>query len=78
MANWAGCAVRREASVDSTNRAARRWAAQGAPHGAAVVALAQTAGPAAGWAGIGNPRRGPGCIFPWCCARARNRRFGPA
>lgn len=44
MANWAGCAVHREASVDSTNRAARRWAAQGAPHGAAVVALAQTAG----------------------------------
>ena len=40
MANWAGCAVRREASVDSTNRAARRWAAQGAPHGAVVVALA--------------------------------------
>jgi BirA family biotin operon repressor/biotin-[acetyl-CoA-carboxylase] ligase len=30
--------------VDSTNRVVRAWAAQGAPHGAAVIALRQSAG----------------------------------
>ncbi len=44
MAAWAGCAVRREREIDSTNRAARRWAAEGAPHGAVVVAARQTEG----------------------------------
>jgi BirA family biotin operon repressor/biotin-[acetyl-CoA-carboxylase] ligase len=44
MASWAGCAVRREASVDSTNRQARLWAQAGAPHGAVLVAQMQTAG----------------------------------
>lgn len=44
MTNWAGCEIRRLSQVDSTNREARMWARQGAPHGAAVVAMAQTAG----------------------------------
>lgn len=44
MATWAGCAIRRLDTVDSTNREARRWAAEGAPHGAVVIAARQTAG----------------------------------
>lgn len=43
MPAWSG-AVRRFESVDSTNRQARLWAREGAPHGAAVVARTQTAG----------------------------------
>lgn len=39
-----GCLIRREAEVDSTNRAARLWAREGAPDGAVVVAARQTAG----------------------------------
>lgn len=39
-----GCLLRREAEIDSTNRAARLWAREGAPHGAVVVAARQTAG----------------------------------
>ncbi len=41
---WAGCVIRREAQVDSTNRVARQWAREGAPHGAVVIAGTQTAG----------------------------------
>lgn len=41
---WAGREVRRLGTVDSTNRAARQWAREGAAHGAAVVAANQTAG----------------------------------
>lgn len=44
MSGWAGCEIRREKTVDSTNLAARRWAKDGAPHGAVVVAEMQTAG----------------------------------
>lgn len=44
MLKWAGCAIRREAVVDSTNIQARKWAREGAPHGAVVVAGTQTAG----------------------------------
>lgn len=44
MATWAGCAVRRMDTVDSTNRQARLWAREGAAHGAVVIAQAQTAG----------------------------------
>ncbi|MDR0896502.1 MAG: biotin--[acetyl-CoA-carboxylase] ligase [Oscillospiraceae bacterium] len=44
MANWAGCMLRREAIVDSTNRQARLWAQAGAPHGAVLIADMQTAG----------------------------------
>ena len=39
-----GCQIRREAAVDSTNQAARRWVRAGAPDGAVVVAAQQTAG----------------------------------
>lgn len=44
MPKWAGCMIRREAVVDSTNWQARLWAREGAPHGAAVIAGMQTAG----------------------------------
>ncbi|MDR0928526.1 MAG: biotin--[acetyl-CoA-carboxylase] ligase [Oscillospiraceae bacterium] len=44
MTNWAGCTLRREAIVDSTNRQARLWARDGAPHGAVLIADSQTAG----------------------------------
>lgn len=44
MTNWAGCSIRRVAEVDSTNRVARAWAREGAPHGAVVIANRQTAG----------------------------------
>lgn len=44
MTNWAGCACRRLDAADSTNRLARQWAREGAPHGAVVVAREQTAG----------------------------------
>lgn len=37
-------AARRLDTVDSTNREARRWAREGAPHGASVIARTQTAG----------------------------------
>lgn len=43
MAGWAGCVIRRERTVGSTNDVARVWAREGAPHGAVVVAAAQTA-----------------------------------
>ena len=41
---WAGREIVYLESVDSTNRYARRWAAEGAPHGALVLADAQTEG----------------------------------
>lgn len=44
MADWAGRVIRREEVVDSTNRVARQWAREGAPHGAVVVARQQLAG----------------------------------
>lgn len=44
MANWASRAVRRLDTVDSTNYEARRWAQEGAPYGAVVIAQTQTAG----------------------------------
>lgn len=44
MANWAGCAIRRLEETDSTNKQARLWAREGAPHGAVVTARRQTAG----------------------------------
>lgn len=45
MANkWIGSVTRREETVDSTNRVARQWAREGAPHGALVVAGAQSGG----------------------------------
>lgn len=44
MPTWAGCVIRHEETVDSTNRVARQWAREGAPHGAAVIARAQTGG----------------------------------
>lgn len=44
MATWAGSIIRREDEVDSTNRQARLWAREGAPHGAAVIATRQSAG----------------------------------
>ena len=44
MQDWMGCEIRREAEIDSTNRAARAWARTGAPSGAVVVAARQTAG----------------------------------
>lgn len=44
MAKWAGCSIRYEDSVDSTNRLARQWAREGAAHGATLIARAQTGG----------------------------------
>lgn len=44
MATWAGSIIRREDEVDSTNRQARLWAREGAPHGAVVIATRQSAG----------------------------------
>lgn len=44
MQQWAGCLIRRLPTVDSTNREARRWTAEGAPHGAVVIAEDQTDG----------------------------------
>lgn len=44
VAKWAGCQIRRMAEVGSTNREAREWALEGAPHGAVVVAARQTQG----------------------------------
>lgn len=44
MAKWAGTERRHEDVVDSTNKQARLWAKQGAPHGAVISAGAQTAG----------------------------------
>lgn len=41
---WAGREIVYLESVDSTNRYARRWAAEGAPHGALVLADEQTEG----------------------------------
>lgn len=41
---WAGNTIRRETTVDSTNRMARQWAKDGAPHGAVIIAEKQTAG----------------------------------
>ena len=41
---WAGCAVQRHTQTDSTNTRGRAWLAQGAPHGALVIADAQTEG----------------------------------
>lgn len=41
---WAGCLIRREDIVDSTNRQTRLWAREGAPHGAVIIAKQQTAG----------------------------------
>jgi BirA family biotin operon repressor/biotin-[acetyl-CoA-carboxylase] ligase len=43
-ATWIGHPVRHLVSVDSTNREAERWALEGAPEGALVVAEHQTAG----------------------------------
>lgn len=44
VAMWAGCEVRRLDVTDSTNRQARLWAREGAPHGAVVIARQQTQG----------------------------------
>lgn len=44
MTNWAGCRRRMYDTIDSTNKEARLWARQGAPHGAVIVAKTQTAG----------------------------------
>lgn len=44
MANWAGVEKRHYDAVDSTNKQARLWARQGAPHGAVITAKTQTAG----------------------------------
>ncbi|MDL2317562.1 biotin--[acetyl-CoA-carboxylase] ligase [Eubacteriales bacterium OttesenSCG-928-A19] len=55
MPVWAGCVVRRLDTVDSTNLYARKWAREGAPHGAVVIADRQTAG---------RGRRGRGWLSP--------------
>ena len=52
---WAGCAITSLQSVDSTNRQARRMAADGAPEGAVVLADEQTQG---------RGRRGRGWLTP--------------
>ncbi len=44
MENWAGHVSRRLKEADSTNKQARLWAREGAPHGAIVIAGRQTAG----------------------------------
>ncbi len=44
MAKWVGRVSRRLNETDSTNRQARFWAQEDAPHGAIVVANQQTAG----------------------------------
>ena len=44
MKHWAGHVCRREDSVDSTNKQARLWAKEGAPHGAVIMAKEQTEG----------------------------------
>lgn len=65
----AGRAVRYAATMDSTNLQARQWAKEGAPHGALVVADAQTAG---------RGRRGRDWVSPpgaglWCSLVLRPR-----
>ncbi len=77
-AQWMGCQLRSLVRVTSTNDKAWEWAAQGAPHGAVVVAVEQSRGrgrQGRRWispAGVGlylsmllRPKAGPSIMAPF-------------